>query len=254
MTTSTDQFSGSLAKPDTTHLPWLMLFGRTGLFLAVQALFTLVFFLIGSNTPIDQGAGTWPFVVTITNLVMLAILVRLYRGEGKNYWQIFRIQRGHIKSDLAALVGLLVVGGPLGYLPNVILATWLFGDSQQVLALFLRPLPTWAVIASIIAFPITQGLVEIPNYFSYVMPRLQAQGLRRWQAVAIPALMLGLQHLAVPFVFDIRFIIWRASMYIPFAFLVGILLSWRPRLLPYIAIIHILMDASFAAMLLGVAY
>jgi hypothetical protein len=86
------------------------------------------------------------------------------------------------------------------------------------------------------------------------MPRLEAQGLRRWQAVALPALMLGLQHFAVPLVFDLRFIAWRALMFLPFALLLGIVLHWRPRLLPYIAIVHVLMDLSFAMMFLGVAY
>jgi hypothetical protein len=43
-------------------------------------------------------------------------------------------------------------------------------------------------------------------------------------------------------------------MYIPFAFLVGIVIRWRPRLLPYMAIIHVLIDMAFAAMLLDVAY
>jgi hypothetical protein len=86
------------------------------------------------------------------------------------------------------------------------------------------------------------------------MPRLQNQGLPSWLAVALPALMLGLQHFAVPLVFDLRFIAWRGLMFIPFGFLVGILLHWRPRLLPYLALTHVLMDLSLAMMLLSVAY
>lgn len=70
----------------------------------------------------------------------------------------------------------------------------------------------------------------------------------------LPALMLGFQHLALPLVFDARFITWRALMFVPFAVLVGLVLRWRPRLLPYLAIVHVLMDMSFAAMFLGVAY
>jgi hypothetical protein len=54
-------------------------------------------------------------------------------------------------------------------------------------------------------------------------------------------------------VFDVRFIIWRAFMFMPFAFLVGIVLRWRPSLLPYLAVIHVLLDAAFASMLLSVA-
>jgi len=43
-------------------------------------------------------------------------------------------------------------------------------------------------------------------------------------------------------------------MYLPFAVFVGIVLHWRPRLLPYFVVIHVLMDISFALMLLSVAY
>jgi hypothetical protein len=55
------------------------------------------------------------------------------------------------------------------------------------------------------------------------------------------------------FLFDLRFITWRGLMFLPFALLLGIVLQWRPRLLPYLAILHVLMDLSFALLLLGVA-
>lgn len=244
----------SRGKVASIRAPWLLLFGRAGLFLGIQALFALGFLLSGVSNAWDAGAAWWPFVVIITNAICLVTLLRLYRGEGTSFWEIYRIRKENIKGDLLALLGLLVLGGPLGYLPNVLLAGWLFGDSQTVLALLIRPLPLWAVYISLVAFPLTQGLAEIPTYFSYVMPRLQGQGMPRWLSVAFPSLMLGLQHFAIPFVLDVRFIAWRALMYIPFAFLVGILLNWRPRLLPYIAVVHVLMDLSFASMLLGAAY
>lgn len=42
--------------------------------------------------------------------------------------------------------------------------------------------------------------------------------------------------------------------YIPFAFLIGIVLNWRPRSLPYFAIIHVLINMSLAPLFLAVAY
>jgi hypothetical protein len=72
-------------------------------------------------------------------------------------------------------------------------------------------------------------------------------------ALALPAIMLGLQHVAVPLVFDWRYGLWRSLMFLPFAFLVGFALRWRPRLLPFMAAVHVLMDLGFAAMLLNVA-
>ena len=58
----------------------------------------------------------------------------------------------------------------------------------------------------------------------------------------------------MPLLLDLRFMSWRLLMFLPFAFMVGILLHWRPRLLPYMVIVHILIDAATAASLLSVAY
>ena len=193
-------------------------------------------------------------VVAAANVVCVISLVNLFRSEGRRYWDLFRIDRKHILRDVLTVIGSMVIGGPVAYFPNVLLGGWLFGDPNATLDLFVRPLPAWAAYASIILFPITQGLAELATYFGYVMPRLESRGMNKYLAVALPALMLGLQHVAVPFLFDGRFILWRGLMYIPFAFFAGILLRWRPRLLPYMAIIHAVMNMSFATMFLTVAY
>jgi hypothetical protein len=233
---------------------WAMLFSRIGLFLAIQSMFALVYYLTGSSNAWEDGAAWWPFVVAFTNLIVTVLLVRLFQSEGKRFWDIFRFQREHLKSDLLLLVGFLVIAGPLAVFPNILISGWLFEDPSVTLDLLVRPLPVWAAFTSVILFPVTQGLAELPNYFGYVMPRFEARGMRPWLAVSIPALLLGFQHLAVPFLFNINFIAWRGLMYIPFAFLTGIMLHWRPRLMPYFVIIHVLMDVQFATMLLGVAY
>ena len=86
------------------------------------------------------------------------------------------------------------------------------------------------------------------------MPRLESKGMPAWLAVSLASLMLAFQHIAVPFLFHPRYIVWRGLMFIPFAFFAGILLHWRPRVLPYLAIVHGLMDLFFVLMLLNVAY
>jgi hypothetical protein len=234
--------------------PWIMLFSRISLFIGIQATFALGFLLAGSSNAWESSANWWPFVVTITNIICVALLVRLYRQEDKRFWDVFRIQKEHLKSDLLALLGLLIVLGPVAFLPNVWLGGSLFGDAQIPLYMMLRPLPLWAAYASIILFPVTQGLAELATYFAYSMPRLESQEMARWLAVGIASLVLAFQHIGVPFLFDTRYMVWRGLMFIPFAFLVGIVMRWRPRMLPYLAIIHVLMDISFAAMLLGMAY
>jgi len=145
----------------------------------------------------------------------------------------------------------LIIGGPLSVMPNILLSTWLFGDPEATLPLFVGILPLWAVVVALALFPLGQALTEIPMYMRYILPRLEAQpGLKPWMAVGLVSLFLSLQHITAPLVLDIRFIIWRALMYLPFALYVGILIRWRPRLLPFIVAIHWMMNLSFVIMYL----
>jgi membrane protease YdiL (CAAX protease family) len=238
----------------TEATPWLMLFSRIALFAGFQVLLALILFLAGAAQAWDTAANWWPLTVAAVDVVSLLLLIRVFAAEGKCFWDLFRIERATIKGDLLVMLLLVLLMGPVSYLPNVWLGQALFGDPEATLALIVRPLPYWAVFLSILLFPVGQGLTELPTYFGYVMPRLPAQGMRRWLAVSLPALMLALQHIAIPLLFDGRFILWRALMFIPFAFLVGITLHWRPRLMPYMVVVHTLMDMAFAIMFLNAAY
>ena len=233
---------------------WGMLFSRIVLFILIQALFALGFVLAGSSNAWERSANWWPLVVSIANLICVFLLVKLYKKDGKRYWDIFRFNKKTVKKDLLALLGVLVVVAPVSFLPNILLAKFLFGDAQVALGLLVRPLPLWATLAGFILFPVTQGLAEIALYFAYVMPAFESGGMKPWLALSLPSLILGFQHIGVPFLFNGRFLLWRAFMFLPFAFLLGIVLRWRPRLLPYLAIVHVLMDLSVGVMLLPLAY
>ena len=228
--------------------PWLMLIARLCLFATIQALFALGFAWAGSSTAWENAAGWWPFVVTLVNFICVALLIPLFKNEGIRYWDIYKFDKQHLKSDLRSLLIVCLIIAPVGFLPNILLGKALFGDPQIALDLLVRPLPLWAAVAGALLFPLTQGIAELATYFAYVMPRFEKQGLPAWAAVSIPALFLGIQHCAVPLLFNPPFFIWRLLMFIPFAFLIGIVLHWRSRLLPYLAIVHVLMDLSVGVM------
>lgn len=237
-------------RPNSLQKPWLMLVIRSLLFVTFQALLALIFLSLGSPTAWNTSAAWWPFAIIFTDLVCLALLIRLYRQEGKRFWDVFRIERLFVKQDLLFILGFLVIGGPLGYLPNILSARWLFGDPQVALDLLVRPLPQWAAVTSVTFFPLLQGLVEIPTYMLYAMPRLEAQGMRPWLAIALASFFLSFQHVFAPFLLDGRFITYRLVMFLPFAVLIAIVMRWRPRLMPYMAVVHVLMDMSVAVMFL----
>jgi hypothetical protein len=231
--------------------PWFMLLGRSVLFLSFQALFTLMLWLTGRYTTWQEAARWWPVGVFLSNLVCVFLLIAFYKQEGKRFSDVFRINKSTIRSDLLALVLIFPIIGALGFFPNLLLGKWLFGDSLIALRMYIQPLPLWATIVAVALFPVTQGLAELPTYFAYSMPRMESQTGKPWLAVGLAGFFLSLQHVFAPLVFDYRFILWRGLMFLPFALAIGILLRWRPRLLPYLAVIHILMDFSLAPYFLG---
>lgn len=126
------------------------------------------------------------------------------------------------------------------------LAPVFFADPLEANALLIQPLPLPAAIIAVVVFPITIALTELPLYFGYVQPRLAALTRSAWAAVLVPAVFLSLQHATLPLIFDGRFLAWRALMFLGFALVLGWALWKRPRLLPYLIVIHFLLDLQAA--------
>jgi hypothetical protein len=174
------------------------------------------------------------------------LLIRLFRQEGQSYRDLFRFDRraGRVKGDLLVMLGLLAM------LPGPLLGAAIYGDGAVQARLLLLPLPMGAVYTILLPFPLTQGLAELAVYFIYVMPRLKQLTGRPWLAYVPASFFLGLQHIAIPMHFDGRYIAWPGLMYIPFVFVVGAALKWRPRLFPYFVIVHGLIDLAAMAVYL----
>lgn len=230
--------------------PWLMLFLRLPLFLGFQALIAWIFLASGVHAPWEESAAWWMITVILADVVCLVLLIGLYRNEGGRYWNVFHLDKTHIKKDLVFMLGFLIILAPISFLPNIWSAKWLFGDIAVALEWLVRPLPLWAVVIGMLFFPLLQGIVEIPVYTMYVLPRLEKQGVRPWMAVSLVSFVLSAQHIFVPFLPDARFITYRMVMFLPFAILVTMVMRWRPRLMLYMAVVHILMDFSVAVMFL----
>lgn len=223
--------------------PWLMLLSRSALFILTQLVFLLVYLAAGNPNAMQQSARWWPWYPIVANLACLALLTRLFRSEGKNFWNIMKLRRETWKKDLLWLVGSGVIGLPLAFIPMNLLGPWLYGDYMTATRVLFQPLPNWAVVVAFL-FPLTIWFAELPTYFGYAMPRLAEQMKSPWAAWLICSFFLALQHAFLPFLPDPRFWLYRAVMYLPFALYAGLLVKFRPQLLPYFAIVHALMDIS----------
>jgi hypothetical protein len=231
-----------------SYSPLVTLPLRTLLFISLQAMLAFILLLCGSQSPWVRAAAWWPFIVTAANLINILLLINYMKSQGRSYRSLFMIDTVHLKDDLKLMALVLLITAPVAFLPNTISARLLFSDALVPVQLLFQPIPVPAIILSMIVFPITQALAEIPLYMACAMPELVKKGRPRWLSLALPAFFLGAQHIAVPLLFNGPFILWRLLMYMPFAFLIGIVMRYRPRLLPYLVILHLLMDISAGAM------
>lgn len=229
-----------------TNLPVLLgvLVSRLVLFAIFQAVIAGLYTVGGQNAAWQASTAWWPVTVVLTNAVVILVLVYLYRREGASWLAPLHFERATVGRDLLLLLASGVVIGPLSMLPASLLGGWLFGGVEHAYELFILPLPVWAAVLSLVLFPLTIALAELPAYFGYVLPRLAAYTGSRWSAWLVCSLVLAAQHMTMPLVFDLRFMLWRFLMFLPFALLVGLMLSWRPRLLPYLVIFHGLLDLA----------
>lgn len=228
--------------------PWLMLISRTLLFALFQGVIAVLLGLSGDPAPWEASAAWWTISALLANLVSIVLLVWLFRMEGRRYFDFIPFSRQTVWTDLGLVVLLMAALAPLAMLPNQWLARLLFGSEEIAFDLMFRPLPLWAVGASLL-FPLTIAFAELPTYFGYAMPRLEKQLGSGWLAWTIASLALALQHIALPLILDWRFMLWRLGMFIPLAFVMGLSLKLRPRLFPYLMALHALLDLSTVAIL-----
>ena len=227
---------------------------RLILFAVFQSMIALFLSLNGSMEGWKMSAGWWLISATLTNLVTIYFLSFRFRAENTRYFQVIHFEKGYTRLDLLFLFGFLLISAPLIYLFNTPAAQLIFGNSTIALAYLFRPLPLWAAWLGVIIFPITIAFAELPFYFGYIMPRLHALKVKPWLVIALPVLFLAAQHCTLPLIFDWRFILWRFLMFLPFALLLGLALYRRPRMLPYLMIVHALMDLSTAVLVLMAAF
>lgn len=219
-----------------------MLFSRLFLFAFFQGVIALL------SSSWVESEKYWLLAATLTNIVSISLLTRLCKQEGVSYLSLFRFGKKQRKKDLVLFLGIALISVPLVLVPSLIISKWFWGNTTYYQQVLFRPIPMYMVYFLLIAFPVTMALAELATYFGYIMPRLKKSLQSKWLALLLPVFFLSIQHCTLPLVFETKFIFFRGLMYLPLALMLGIVLYKRPSLLPYLAILHGLLDAMAATM------
>ena len=231
----------------------LALVMRLVLFAAFQALIALLLALAGASEPWAESAPWWPFAAAATGVVTFAFLAWRSRVEAFPLASFYRPIRPGVGRDLLLTLAVTVIGGALAVGGTIALAPVFFADPRAADAMLFQPLPTWAAVLAVVVFPISVALTELPLYFGYAQPRVVNLTRSASAGVLIPAVLLSLQHTTLPLIFDAAFLGWRALMFLGFALVLSWALWKRPRLLPYLIVVHFLLDLQAAVSILLVS-
>lgn len=236
-------------RPSTSVLGALLLL-RSGLALACQVLAFLGFLVAGVAEPWRTAADYWLASFAVGEVVNLAILGRLLRREGLGLRSLLLPRTSDRRGDLLWLALALAVSGPLAMAPNLLLGQALWGSAEVGADLAFRPIEPTVAAVLVVAFPLVHAATELPTYFGYLLPRLQAASGRTWLPALACALALSAQHVFLPLLPDPRFVLWRLLMFLPFALWLGFVLHRRPTVLPWLVGAHVLLDLSLPIMVL----
>ena len=232
---------------------WGMLAIRPGIPFVLLLLGALAYRLSGSANAIKASSAWWLWFVTLTNIVCIVLYSYFGRKESLNLREMYLVNRASFKEDMRWMLLAILGIGVFAMLPGTLLAKALWNDTVYPNTLLLQALPLLAVYPLLVLMPITQGLAELPVYWGYVGIRLKAKGMNKWVVILLVGLVLSLQHMFFSFQLDWKYDLWLALKFLPFALWTGFIMDRRPTTLPYLMILHTLMDASVPVMTLLVS-
>ncbi|MBL8046773.1 MAG: hypothetical protein JNL09_09540, partial [Anaerolineales bacterium] len=138
------------AKALLGQLPWrwplVALLYRVVGFAMFQVLIAVILAVLGNVQPWATSAAWWPITAALTSFAGLFLLIWLFRREGVCFFELYHFERQSWRTDALLTLGILVLSGPVSYLPGPLVGNWLFGDVTIAYAMFFSPLPMWALI------------------------------------------------------------------------------------------------------------
>jgi membrane protease YdiL (CAAX protease family) len=226
------------------------------LFLPARLIFAFVsqsltagFFALNGSTHAWQDATAWwPVYSTLTDVLCLVMLTWLLRREKMQVFDLVGAKGKEILKQLAWTPAYLLAVAPTSLLASFITQAYYGSALPPMLAVV--SLPPLGELYSLFIWPVIWVITEELVYLGYLLPRIEAFSGKTWFAVVVVIFFWGIQHLAMPFILDEKYLISRvlaataAICSFPVVFVL-----WRRRLVPLIGV-HYIADLTTAFLII----
>ena len=171
-------------------------------------------------------------------------LVWLTRRENMKIIDLVGAKGKDILKQLAWTPAYLLAVAPTSILASVITQAF-YGTTLPPMIAVVN-LPPVGELYSLLVWPIIWVITEELVYLGYLLPRMEVLSGKTWIAVLVVIFFWGIQHLAMPFILDEKYLISRVLAAIaaissfPIVFVL-----WRRRLIPLMGV-HYIADLATA--------
>jgi membrane protease YdiL (CAAX protease family) len=229
-------------------LPWnTSTLVTAGVLVSRSALFTLAYFGVVAvlrGLSVDHAADAarawWGVAGVLVNVVSWLVLRAVLRHEGRTPASLIGFDRARLGEDLRTCLWAVPLSLVLAVGANLALSAVMYGLRPPAALMFMTSLPPWALVVTVGVFPLVNAVVEESTYNGLCYPRLEGS-MRAPVAIALVTAVFSLQHLALPFAFDLKFLAWRVLSFVPLL-LFWVLLARAKRRLVSVIAVHWFMD------------
>jgi hypothetical protein len=230
--------------------PLLMVTARSALLMASQGLVALIFLGRGLAMPWRAAGDWWAVYGTLVDVGCLLGLKYFTRREGIRLRDLLGPVRMRGGRDVWLGLGYFLLIFPFFLAGSYGARLLLYGSTDNSVnkyLLHMHALPVWATVYSVTVWWMIWSPTEEATYNAYVLPRMQALTGRRWIPWMVVSFWWALQHCALPFVPDWKYLAFRFLGFLP-GVLVMMLFYLRTRRLAPLIVAHWPMDIVAAVM------
>lgn len=218
-----------------------MLVSRTVLLVLSYFITAWLFVTQKVATPYDSARAWWPVTLILINGIILAFLYFATKREGVPLVSLIGFDKARLRKDFLTSLWMIPVSMVLAVGATMGFGAIMYNLKTPSDLMSLSSLPAWAMVIALSLHPLVNGFIEEMTYNGYVFPRLN--GLlhsSRWTVILV-TFFFSLQHIAIPFAFDGKFLLWRFLSFVPLL-LFWVLTYAKMQRLTSLVIVHWFMD------------
>ncbi len=210
---------------------------RTAFLLLAQAACALIYTIQNAPNPWRSSTAWWTVYGNLADLGCLYLMLILTRREGTRFRDLIERLDAPVMRTLALGAAYFLLIMPVFFGGSLLSSLIVYGSWKphvDAALLGARELPRWAAIYSVAIWWIIWSPTEELFYQAYLLKRVRTLCGQLWPALLLVGFWWAIQHSALPFIPDAKYMAWRFLGFLPGVFALMVVYIRTGRILPLI--------------------